>query len=306
MDPRLGSLVIATHWPYVDDELDWRRATARRRALQLLAGCQAETGEPATFGRARLRSLGLTGGEAGRVAMALGELEERGVVVRFVGRGNRPTAWSFRAPLTRWRAMPWRGSARSVAESVDRCAQSRICVAVVAFASQMPVQGTHWSEHFALSPASHTSPSGQTPVERRRKRDDRDTNAQASCLDPVENPVDSRRKSGVPALATHSSSFSSIEENFSVSHEDRQDRLQAAFEAAGAGSIFPGSKHWPELVDLVAALTDDQLDAVCRDVAGANSTATYRLGAPLLLQRAQKLARSPLVRALGASATDAL
>ena len=130
---------VATHWPYVRSHLLIDRRPSMDRTLRLLAEGQAwHDGEPVAMSRTRLRALGLTPGEAGRVWATLEELERLGVVWRYRGGGGRrPDLWSLAPHLAnRWR-MPWRWSGREVEIVIASCT----CRADSALAARFPGQG---------------------------------------------------------------------------------------------------------------------------------------------------------------------
>jgi hypothetical protein len=124
----LTSVLIARHWPFLDEQLVLGRWKNGRAALELLSQLQVDAGgEPVNLGRKRLNSACESDGEGGAVWRALVELERRGVIGRQRGRGSRPDAWSFRPDVASWRAMPWKESGRGVQRALEGC---RICRAV--------------------------------------------------------------------------------------------------------------------------------------------------------------------------------
>lgn len=306
MDPRFAAYAVASHWPYLDHHLELSRQRAVRRALWLLAQLQVDVdGAPVLLGRSRLRDLGLTPGEADRVAAILRELDDRRVVARYAGGGRRPDAWAFRAPLDHWRGFTWRTQGgKATAEVAFKCARSRFCEARCDFVSYLPDQGLDPKRAIVLATASHLFPSGETLARFGYKIAAQHTKSRP-LVDFVPSPPVDLPHYGPRELApTPSSSFSTdVENSVSLDRQQRIEVLQGAFRAAGGGEIFRSSKRWGDLVDLVNALTDDQLDAVAREVAEANVRREHKLLAPLLLDRARALAGAPAIVRLADVAT---
>jgi hypothetical protein len=300
MDPRLAPFVIASHWPYLDRVLELERTPARRRALQLLAELQVDAGgDPVRLGRARLRELGFSPGEAVHVSATLRELALRRVVERLEGRGSSPSAWSFRGDLEHWRGLAWRTSARSAANVVFSCARSRVCEGPLAFVNDSPVQRLRGSPAVLLGSAAHLYRSGETLVDSIHNGAASFTNARFRAWPPV----DILHKS-TPARPPTPIPNPSIEGSIYLESEDSQQILsilQGAFRSSGGDVIFPGSKRWPELLELVGALNVDQADAIAAELGSLNARREprLRLRAPLLLTKARELTRAPLVLALG-------
>jgi hypothetical protein len=299
MDPRFAPFVIASHWPYLDRVLELERTPARRRALQLLAELQVDAGgDPVRLGRSRLRGLGLSPGEADHVTATLRELASRRVVECLPGRGSSPSAWSFRGDLAHWRGLPWRTSARSASSVVFSCARSRICEGPPAFVRDSPGQGLRGSPAILLGSAAHLYRSGETLVDITSSRGASRANAAFRAW----GPVDIQRKTS-PSTPLSPFSESSIEDSLYLESEERQQILsvlQGAFRASGGDVIFPRSKRWAELLELVGELNLDQARAIAAELGALNARRDprLRLQAPLLLTKARELTRAPLVLAL--------
>ena len=301
MDPRFANYAIASHWPYLDAHLEITRSPAVRRALWLLAQLTVDIdGSPVLLGRARLRELGITPGEAEHVLSTLADAERRRAVVRHPGSGRRPAAWSFRGPLEHWRGFLWRAvGARTLSDTVLGCARSRFCEGRCDFASEMPGQKGYRSAQIILGTPSHLFPSGQTLVDFRRKVASPDAKSRRPVDFVPGDPVDFRHNADLLAPTTPSSLVSSIEEtSVSLDRQHRIDALQRAFRAAGGGEIFTASRRYPELVALAGALTDAQCAVVAREVARANDQREHKWKAPLLLDHARALAKAPAVAML--------
>ena len=175
VSPALTALDVAEHWPYLQRNLHLSRKPAMERALHLISEAQVSAGgQPARLGGRQIRSTGLTAGEAGNVWRSLRELEQRGALLEYPGRGSRAAAWSLVPDLAHWRGMPWRSSARDVERGILACdcrRGLRICRAIP------------WSERwtfaqFAVFPSIRRSRNAPTCTfscgfarQRRRPRD---------------------------------------------------------------------------------------------------------------------------------------
>jgi hypothetical protein len=185
MDTDLSPIDVATHWPFLLRHLPLERWETGRRALDMLSQLQVDTGgDPVAMGRTRIAGSDLTPGEAGAVWRSLVELEERGVVARFRGRGRRPDAWTFRPDIAHWRT-PWRYSGREVERAIDGC----ICRAECAVAARTPGQRAalpRVKEVFRIAREEHLFRPGLFLVDSRGFGAGRAATAQSPAWDPVD------------------------------------------------------------------------------------------------------------------------
>ena len=307
MDPRHAPFVIASHWPYLDRQLELSRSPALRRALRLLAERQVVAeGEPVLLGRARLRELDFTAGEAQRVAALFRELEAKRVLSSRPGRGSAPAAWSFLGDLSHWRGLPWRTSPRSASAVVFGCATSRICGAPLAFVDRFPDQRGRGSPAILLAPADHLHRPGLLPVDSLHNGESRSTNASPRHGSPVETHQQTEELDGALSYSSFTTDRranylgKTATSHLSVSEEQRLAKLQAALRAAGGDAIWERTRHFPALVELTG-YNDAQVDLLASIVRDGNRgrALDHRMKPPKLLELAQRaVATSPAFAAL--------
>ncbi len=251
----LDPTTVANHWPFIRRHLDLERWPSADLALGALAVRQVECGgQSVTFGTWFWKAAGLTRGETGRITMTLLELERRGVVIRYRGRGSRPHAWSFAPSMRHW-SMPWVGSGRNVHAVIRGC----ICRAARPGIARLPGRNDHPSRDwptFYLSQADHVRPTGPLPVDTRDPRAERAMPGQSDAQMPVDTR-DPRAAGGTPYL-------SSRELTFSI--EGSEQRFAALIQGAEAktGQELFGPRLRLRMAALAHRLTDDQVTALLK------------------------------------------
>lgn len=297
--PDLTPLDVAQHWPFLRRHLTLDRHRSMLRALDTLASAQVQAdGEPVELGQRRIReTAGLTNGEAGRVRMALAELESRRVAWHYPGAGSRASAWAFRSDLSHWRAMPWRWSGGAVEEAIRLC----ICRAASAFVARSPGQSVLQlcdRPEFHLVDADHLWRPGllsvDNPVETRDNGGSRATNPKRTGI----SLVDTRDKFG-PAGAPYC--FSDVDIRLRRPDEDDDETLatllQGVLRATGS-RVWPGSAPERQLRALAGTVTPDQARAIAGQLA-AYRVAGKPLRSPSLAAAvAVEIAASPGVKGL--------
>jgi hypothetical protein len=256
---------LVLHWPTIDREILWRQAHAQRRALEVLAFEQYDSGGlPVPIGRKRLDELlTVTAGEAEAMLHAMRQLALRGVVKELRAFGNQPSAWTFSADLRRWRGLPWVNSA-AYTESLFlscRCSTPR------AFAQQFPDQGVHLlnsSSKIVAFRSSGRVPSGILQSELLSNRERCRTNAWRSGAGPESHDeLLSNREGRDDALL----SFSSSKEELSRGPESNYESHRLYKAAIGAcntpgftGKFFPNSAPARAIARCVDRWNEDQVD----------------------------------------------
>jgi hypothetical protein len=151
----LTSIDVANHWPFIRRHLLIDRSRSLSRGLELLASGQAAAaGDPVPMGATRLRTVGLTPGEAGNVWRNLDRARRAGVVSRYAGTGARPSLWYFVPSLDRWR-LPWRWSGREVEAAIAGCVLCRAGYAQAARSAGRDPGPLRDSEEFHLAQDVH-------------------------------------------------------------------------------------------------------------------------------------------------------
>jgi hypothetical protein len=260
MDTALAPIDVAQHLPFIDRYLV-QPAPAIRRALWLVAEGQVETdGEPCPV-RARGLAEGATPGEAGRTSVVLNELEERGVLVRYRGRGRRPHLWSFRPGIERWQGFHWGGSAGDVAEAIGGCFCRAVGDLVARFPGQSVVEFRRRAK-FELLSRDHIRPPGLFLVETRDKDKGRATKSQPPGLLPVDTRDNDNAAGGV-SLLTEELEIPLLSEE----EKARFDRLKRVLEYHARGKaqvVMPGKAPELRLMRLARALDDSACKTLCR------------------------------------------
>ena len=262
MDPRkFEPIDVAQHFPFIAGHLH-RPPRAVIRALWLVAEGLVETdGEPCPV-RARGLDAGNTAGEAGRTSVVLAELEERGVVVRYRGRGRRPHLWSLRPRLEHWRGVAWSSPPGDVAAAIGSCS----CRAVLDFVARFPGQGVadlRRVAKFELLSRDHLSPPGLFPVETRDKIKDRAGQDRGHLGFSLWKRGDNGAAGGASSFPPGNSENSLLGEEENA----RFDRLKTYLEhhAAKSGQIvYPGSVPEGRLIRIARELDDGALAGLLR------------------------------------------
>jgi hypothetical protein len=289
MDTNLAPVDVAQHLPFVDRHLI-RTPPAVRRALWLVAQGQVENeGDPCPV-RARALSAGDTPGEAGRTSVVLNELEERGVLVRYRGRGRRPHLWSFRPRLEYWQGFHWGEGPREVCEAVSGC----FCRAGDNFVARFPGQSVvqlRRRARFELLPRDHIAPPGLLVVDTRVKITER----APSFRPPGLFPVETRDKSDdAPALSLLTEEL----EIPLLSEEEkaRFERIRSVLEyhARNKAQVVQAGKA-PELrlMRLARALDDVGCKALCRHFDTTAGDVQVPSGSQTLERMAQRYLPQP-------------
>lgn len=287
MTSTLTPFDVAQHWPFIDRHLH-RLPPAYRRALELVALGQVEVDGEAVPVRARALGQGLTPGEAGRVGMVLAELEQRGALWRYPGRGRRPHLWSLRPELHKWRGCDWGAAVGAVSEAVGDC----FCRATFAFVARSPGQSLvelRRRAKFDLLPRDHLRPPGLLLVETRDKDKSRATKENRPGLLPVEtrdNEPDVERLSIPPE-----------EQLFLNGENERFEMLRGAAEAVTGQQLFPRSAPAKRLAALAQRLTHDQAALV----AAAVRREPGKLYFPKVVDVMADLSTEPAVKRAGRS-----
>lgn len=260
MDPALTPIDVAQHLPFVDRYLI-RPAPAVRRALWLVAEGQVETdGEPCPV-RARGLGEGATPGEAGRTSVVLNELEERGVLVRYRGRGRRPHLWSFRPRIEHWQGFHWGGSAGDVSEAIGGCFCRAVGDLVARFPGQSVVEFKRRAK-FELLSRDHIRPPGLFLVDTRDKITGRATRFSPPGLLPVETR-DNDGGSGAVSFPLGESEILLLGEEEKI----RFDKLKSVLEwhSRSKGQVvLPGFDPELRLIGLARRLDDASCRAVVK------------------------------------------
>lgn len=287
MTDTLSPYDVAQHWPFLERHL-FRLPPAQRRALELVAVGQVAVDGEAVPVRARALAQGFTAGEAGRVGMVLADLERRGALWCYRGRGRRPHLWSLRPELGKWRGFEWGAAIDSVAEAIGGC----FCRATFDFVARSPGQGLvelRRRAQFDLLPRDHVRPPGLLLVETRDKAKDRATKSGRPGLFPVET----RDKS--PDV--EAPSIPPEEQLFLNGENERFEMLKKACEAVTGQDLFPRSAPAKRLAALAQRLNHAQ----CALVAAALRREPGNLYFPKVVDVAADLAVEPAVKAAGRS-----
>jgi hypothetical protein len=296
MDTSLAPIDVAQHFPFLDRNLI-RTPPAVRRALWLVAVGQITTeGEPCPV-RARFLSGDVehpdcpewlpSPGGAGRVSVVLNQLEERGVLVGYRGRGRRPHLWSFRPELQRWQGFHWEVPVGNLSEVVTGCFCRAASDLVARFPGHRLVQVRRRAK-FELLPRDHITPPGLFLVENGDNLKSRATRSRR----PGANPVDTRDNAG-PAPTVSLLSENSENSPVSEEEENRYARLVHFLEdkCPDADYVVPGREPDTILRRLARDLDDAGCRAVCKhfDLATAGGpTQRVPSGARLMERMAQQ------------------
>jgi len=282
-DP-LAPFDVAQHWPFLDRQLV-RTPPAVRRALRLLAEGQVESeGEACSIRQRVLAEPYASPGEAGRASVILRELEKRGVVVGYRGRGSRGHLWSFRPSLRAWDGFDWVSGAKASEDAIGDC----FCRAVDNFVARFPGQSLvqiRKRAHFELLPRDHISPPGLFLVETRANDRDRATNFRRPGLQSVET----RDKSDVATP-----DVLSIEEELEVllsrqAEEEKFRTLKKMLEHhTKPNTVWAGTAPEATLRYLAQALAPEEVKAVCRRFDHAFDRVTVKGGAAEMRTIAQR------------------
>lgn len=278
MDTSLAPVDIAQHLPFVDRYLI-RTPPAMRRALWLVAIGQVENeGDPCPV-RARALAEGGTPGEAGRISVVLNELEERGVLVRYRGRGRRPHLWSFRPRLEYWQGFHWGEAPRDVCEAVSGC----FCRAGDNFVARFPGQSVaaiRRRARFELLPRDHIDPPGLLPVETRVEIMSR----APSFGPPGALPVETRDNGwGQPASPAALSYLPENSENSPLGEEEESYALLVQlleFHSQPGDSVQAGTEPHRHLLEISRMLPLGQVKALRRHMDGVWSQPGGRVRVP--------------------------
>lgn len=284
MDTNLTPIDVAQHLPFVDRYLI-RPAPVIRRALWLVAEGQVETdGEPCPV-RARGLSEGASPGEAGRTSVVLNELEERGVLVRYRGRGSRPHLWSFRPRIEHWQGFHWGGAAGDVSEAIGGC----FCRAVGDFVARFPGQSVvefRRRAKFELLSRDHIRPPGLFLVETRDKVSGRATKFSPPGLLPVETR-DKSDDGPALSLLTEELEIPLLSEE----EKARFDRIRSVLEyhaRAKAQVVQAGKEPELRLMRLARALDDKGCRALCKHFDTTAGDVQVPSGSQVLERMAQR------------------
>lgn len=272
MENPLAPIDVAQHLPFIDRHLI-RTPPAVRRALWLVAEGQLETdGEPTPV-RARCLAghvdhpdapewIG-SGGEAGRTSVVLNELEERGVLVRYRGRGRRPHLWSFRPRLEHWQGCHWGGAVGEVSDTLCDC----FCRAAADLVARFPGQSVfefRKRAQFRLLSRDHLQPPGLFLVETRDKIKSRATRFSPPGLFPVEtrdNAAAEMPAGGGPSLLSENS------ENSPLGEEEESYALLVGLlehHARPGDRVQPGTEPDRNLLAIAQMLPLDRVRALRR------------------------------------------
>ncbi len=262
MDTTLSPIDVAQHVPFIVRKLR-RMPPAVERALWLVAVGQVATeGEPTPV-RARLLAGDVdhpdcpdwipSAGTAGRVSVVLRELEERGVLVGYRGRGRRPHLWSFRPKLDRWQGFNWEEPVGSIVAPVGEC----FCRAIPDLIARYPGQGMLHLRHrarFQLSSRDHITPPGLFLV------DNVDKGSGRAPKDgrPGANPVDTRDEMELETLdGATVSSLSENSENSPLGEEEESYALLVALlehHSPPSDKVQPGTQPDRNLLEIAHML----------------------------------------------------
>ncbi|MGA2835486.1 MAG: hypothetical protein ABSF84_02705 [Acidimicrobiales bacterium] len=259
MDTYLDPIDIALHWPFLRTQLLFERRPAYVRALDVLAGLQADSGgQPVRIGTRRWREAGLTGGEIGRSTTALRDLQELGVVHRDKGSGARAHSWTFQPTVRNWRSMPWVSSGRDAHRVIEGCIYRAACPGIARFPGQS-VAGSRGNRHFRLSAEMHLHPPGLLPVETRDPVASRAIPWHGRAYEPVETRD--------PVAASRSLYLSPRELTFSIEGSEQRFAVLTKAIEARTGQPLYGYKPIARVKALAEKLDDGQAEALAREIA---------------------------------------